>query len=640
MFYKWLFLLFFLPHLSMGQENNSSTTYTENELWGLAVDKPITPAVYDTLISIKNSPLYIAKKHNSGNGINSTGVISNKGKIIIPLNYLQIIPSEDAYIVKQWVNREVVFGVLSKSNDVILNSRFDDIEPFGKNWITKSQGRLQLYNTQGLILKELLADSIASTTNPNYIYTFKNGKIGLINAHGTAIYPPIYKSIDFISNEWVASDLPKWQIISSKDTTTVYADSLKIWHKDTHIIGINKRYQIVENGEPKGKTYDAINITNPSFAITTSSKLYGATHRNGQEILTPAFRNLHYKNGYFYGYKNHYWGVYDTLGNRKSIFKYDSIGAIQDGLFPIKRKGKWGFMNRMGKEVIHCIYDSKANFKNGKAIISYFGAQGIINLAGNWEVRPIHTEIVDFSYNFYIHSNNGINYLTNYSGELIYFSSHQLLFKNETIYEIRTDHKKEISSLGTIINSTQANKIQSWRIIKVGDKYGFEDLNGQLKITYRYDSLMPYNDGLAAFELRSKWGFINANEQIIVQPYYSEVTPFINGFSVVALKGNKGLICKNGEYILNPKYDTIEFLKDDLWVVSKDGLWGIFNSKGNVIVQPKYSCIQYIKDDIIIISSNHRYGAVNNRGESVLPRVYNYISYDNGNNVLLLKSGN
>jgi len=625
----------------MGQGKNSTALYAENELWGLAEEKPITPAVYDTLINIKKSLFYIAKKHNSGNGINSMGVISNKGKIIIPLNYLQIIPSSNAYIVKKWVNREVVYGLLSKSNDVILNIRFNEIQPIGNNWVAKSQSKLQLYNAEGLMLKQLLADSITSSAIPNFMYTYKNGKIGLINAQGAAIFPPIYKSIEYINNDWVASDLPKWQIISTMDTVTIYADSLKIWDRYAHILGINDRYQIVENGNPKGNPYDAIHITDSSFAITASSKLYGAIRRNGRQILPPTFRNLYYKNGYFYGFKNHYWAVYDSLGNKKSILKYDSIGIIQDGLFPIKRKGKWGFMNRIGKEVIHCIYDSKATFKNGKAIISYFGAQGIINLKGNWVVKPVHTEITDFSYNFYVHTSNGINYLNNYAGELIYFSSHQLIFKNETIYELRPNHTKEISSLGTIVDEKLGpyNGNQVWKIIRVGDKYGFEDLGGQLKITYRYDSLQPYSEDLAPFKLRGHWGFINAEEQIIVQPYYTEVTPFTNGLSIVAIKDTKGLINQAGEYILKPKYDAIQFLKDDLWVVSENGLWGIFNSKGNVIVQPKYSYLKYMKADLIIISSNHQYGAVNSKGESVLPRLYDFISYDNENEVLLLKRG-
>ncbi len=623
----------------MGQAPHAPMLYQQNELWGLTKEKPITPAVYDTLIAIENPLFYIAKKHNASTGINSMGVISNKGKTIIPLNYLQIIPASKNYIVKKWINREVVYGVLSQSNNIILNVRYQNVQSFGKNWIANSADKMHLYNNKGVLLKEIIADSISSSSYANYVYTYKNGKTGLINTGGSVIYPPIYKSILYINKEWVASNLPQWQIISNIDTVLVFADSLKIWNRKTNIIGINSRYQVITKSEAKGKPYDAINIVAFSFAITTKSNLYGALHINGSEILPPSYRKLYYQNGFFYGYKNQHWAVFDSLGKKKSVFKYDSIGTIQNGLFPIKRKGKWGFMNRNGKEVIHCIYDSQANFKDGKAIINYYGAQGIINLQGDWLVKPMHIQITDFSYNFYISTLNEVFYLKNYEGKLIYFSSYELVFKNETIYEIRPNTKNEISSLGAIIKNKNSilKGNASWTLIKVGNKYGFEDSNGKLKITYRYDSLLPFTEGLAAFKLRGKWGFINTEEEIIIQPFYTKVTPFKNGLSVVSLKRKKGLIGINGNQILKPKYDSIKLLQNDVWVVTENGLVGLFNSEGHIIIQPKYNSLNYITDDLIILYKNGKYGAVNIKGESIIPRVYDFIGYDISNKLLILK---
>ncbi len=634
-----MILLCFLPELSLAQKVHSPHIYQENELWGLANEKPITPAVYDTIIAIDNRNFFIAKKHKTNSSINTTGVISAKGKILIPFIYLQIIPSSDNYIVKKWENGAIIFGVLSSSNKTILNSRFKQIKTLGNYWIAQSSQGMHLYRQDGSILKEILADSISVSPNLNFIYTYKGGKTGLIDKLGKEVYATEYKSITYKNSKWVTTSFSKWQLITSSDTTLIHADSVQIWDLNTQIIGVNNSYQIIRNNVSTGNSYDAINIVAPSFAITQQSSSLGAIHKNGKEVLPPIYHTLYYKKGYFYANKNHSWVLSDSLGAKRSIFKYDSIGAIHDGLFPIKRKGKWGFMNRAGKEVIHCIYNSNAHFKNGKAIINYHGANGIIDLEGKWIVKPIYENITGYSFNFFIYIKDGIYHLKNYNDEIIYFSNHELVFKGETIYEIRASNKNEISSMGTIVKKALrvSESSKFWHIIKVNDKYGFKDSNGLLKITYRYDGLKPFTEDLAAFKLRGKWGFINSNEKIIIQPHYSEVTAFKNGLSIVSKKGNKGLINFTGKTILKPKYESIKLLKDDLWLVTQNGLTGLFTSQGNIIIQPKYDRIEYIRNNLLIVIKNGIYGAVNIKGVSVLPRAYSYIGYNTDYGLLILK---
>lgn len=642
MFYKWVIIFCLLPHYLAAQESVSPMLYQENGLWGLKEDKPLTPAVYDTLIPIKNGSYFIAKKHKSRTYINSTGVISSKGKSIIPFNYLEITETGSNYVVKKWENGTVKTGVVSQSNSVILNVRFKMIQSVSKHWIVQSfTDEIYIYNLDGSILKQINADSVSLSPDSHFIYTFKGSKIGLVDYNGNILFAPKFKTIVLKNGNWKTTAFNQWRIISSSDTITIYADSTQIWDSQTFILGINSNYQISTLNERVGKPYKSIQITAPSLAITKKLNLYGAIHKNGDQIIAPIFNKIYFFKGYFYAYKNHHWALYDSLGNKKSVLKYDSIGSVNDGLFPIYRKGKWGFMNRNGKEIIHCIYDSPAHFEKGKAIISYFGAMGIIDPKGDWIVKPNYKEITDYSFNFYIYKINNLYYLKNYAGELIYFSPHQLIFKDETIYEIRDQNKNEITSLGTKAknNSKVSKKNNSWHIIKIAAKYGFVDTNGLLKITYRYDSLMPYSEGLAAFRLRNKWGFINVDEQIIIQPHFSEVTSFKSGISIITKNNKKGLINSKGKYILTPKYDSITILKDNIWLVKLKGLSGLFKSNGNIIIQPKYNLIEFINDKLIIINSNKKYGAFDINGTSILPRVYNYIGYNYENKILLLKKG-
>lgn len=631
--------MWLLPGFCLAQQAATSSVYQENKLWGLANEKPITPAVYDTLIAITNESSWIAKKHKAEEIVNSMGVISEKGKIIIPFKYLSITPSQGDYIVQKWVNNEVVYGVLSQSNKPIINIRYKNILPLSNYWVVQSSQEIHLYNNMGGMFKKIVSDSVLLSPHPDFIITYHNGKSGLVNKQGLVIYAPQFKSINYKNNTWITTEFSKWEIISNTDTTTVYTDSLQIWDRQTYVSGINGNYYVERKNKSLSKTYQSINIIAPSFAISKKAHLYGVITKTGAEVLPPNKNRITYKKGYFYTYKNKFWDLYDSLGNKRSVFRYDSIGTIEDGLFPIKRKGKWGFMNRNGQEVIHCIYDSNAQFKNGKAIIKYYGANGIIDPQGNWIVKPIYENITGYSFNFFIYKENGTYYLKNYQNELIYFSNHKLIFKGETIYEVRASKKNEISAVGTLvkIDTVLAEDPHHWRIIKVGEKYGFEDVNGLLKITYRYDSLKPFTENLAAFKLRGKWGFINSSEEIVIQPHYNAVTPFKNGFTIITKKGKMGLLRPDGKFILKPKFDAIHNLQNDLWLVKEDGFTGLFNSKGNIIIQPKYEQITYINENLIILLKNGIYGAVDIKGISVLPRAYHYIGYDKRTKQLLLK---
>jgi len=642
MFKKWLLLVLLFPHFLWAQESNSIKIYQENNLWGLSSKKPITPAVYDTLFRVEKTLNYIAKKHKINFTPNNTGVISEKGKVVIPHEYLSIMPYSTEYVVSQWQNGQTYYGIISFTNEIILNIRFKNIQKFDSYWlVTSNSDQLYLYNLDGSLFKTIEADSIATSQNSNFFYTYKEGKVGLNSSEGNVLFMPIYKDINSINGHWYASQFSNWQVITHQDTTNFICDTLKLWVKDTYILGINGEFQIVKENQRKGGAYNAIQVVSPSLAITKKSVYYGAVSIDGYEIL-PAVNNcVLFESGYFYTYQNKSWSLYDSIGVRKSVFKYDSIGAESDGLFPIKRKGKWGFMDRVGKELIHCIYDSIAHFKDGKAIITYFGKKGIINKNGEWETRPIYDEITGVDFEFYTCRLGSQYFLKRYSGELIYFSSNPIYAIGGIIYENLTNgNKLKISAFGTIIideKQVLEEPTEGWSIIEIDGKYGFVDKAGLLKITYRYDSLKPFNEGLAPFKLLGNWGFINVDEKIVAQPIYSHVSSFDQGIAVVTRNNKQGLINVEGTYILKPKYDALTPINSSAWLISNNQLKGLASKVGVIILNPQFDQISFISHDLIIIKKGLKYGAIDINGVRVIPRMYEYIGYDNNYQALLLK---
>ncbi len=638
MFYKWLLFACLLPIGLLGQTTKGVQMYHENKLWGLENTKPITPAVYDTLIRVGERNLFIAKKH--GKGFNSTGVITGKGKVIIPFSYWQITPLANTFIVSKWEHNLVTYGVISQSNNTILHTRYKQISNFSNFWVGKSfAGDLQLFSSKGGLIKQVNADSISISDNPQYLLIYKRGRVGLISSNGTEIFAPKYKKIYKKENRWEVKKFATWQVINSKDTLVLQADTVKTWNKEHLIVGTNTDFYLTQNTKLLSRSYKSINAVSPTLAIVKNELLSGVINIKGKEVMALSFRQMYYAKGYFYTKSNNKWSVYDSLGKKRSVFNYDSIGSVSNGLFPIKRNGKWGFMNRAGKEVIHCIYDIEANFSKGKAVIQYFGFSGIIDLNGHWVVKPKAEKITDYSSNFYIFKKGNLYYLKNYGNELIYFTSNKLVFRNEIIYQIKDGYTNRVTSLGTLVANTRTiiKGSHSWRVIKIGNKYGFEDAYGLLTISYRYDSLLLFSEGLAAFKLREKWGFINANEEIIIQPLFNKVTPFKNNLTIITQQGKKGLLKPNGSFLLKPKFDDIISIDKNFWLVKKNNLYGIYNINGKTIIQAKFDEIKYIYENLIIVIRNKKYGGMNDQGVSILPRIYDYIGYDTKHKLLILK---
>ena len=534
-------------------------------------------------------------------------------------------------MVSQWVNGETRCGVLSSSNDPILSIRFKSIKPILNLWEAVSQtGELKLYDQSGTVICGVDADSLSPTNTNNYLYSYKDGKVGLLTTSGTEISPPGYVKIDKIDRKWMATPYPTWEVIQGKDTLHYIADSIRIWNNGTLIKGYRYLYYLEKNNERKSQTYNSIRPTNDNLAITQRNKSFGVISISGRVILPTKFQDVYETDGLLYAKQNNHWSLYDSLGTKKTVFTYDSIGTATEGLFPILRKGKWGFMNRQGVEVIHCIYDTPAVFKNGKSVIRYFGREGIIDLEGNWVVKPLYNAIIDYSYDFYIARLEEQYFVKSYLGEIIYFSTNPIVIENGSFKEIKPEDETK-TYVG--LSSDEDN----WNIIFVNGKYGFEGPDGLLKVTYRYDSLLPYYEGLAAFKLRGKWGFIDRYEQIVVQPRFSEVSSFSNGLSKVKKEGNYGLIDKRGTFVLKPNYDDLKHIKNKVWLATQQDKKGLYNERGAVILHPLLDNIIYISDEMIIVVKNNKYGVVDSNGASILPRIYDFIGYDSDHNALLLK---
>ena len=112
--------------------------------------------------------------------------------------------------------------------------------------------------------------------------------------------------------------------------------------------------------------------------------------------------------------------------------------------------------------------------------------------------------------------------------------------------------------------------------VRVSEKWGFIDKNGNMVINPEYDKAELFSEGLAAVALNGKWGYIDRAGRWVVKPQYEFADDFSEGFAGVVGNGKYGFINKQGELVIPARFDVRRELRHPELLVSagrfKEGL--------------------------------------------------------------------
>lgn len=150
------------------------------------------------------------------------------------------------------------------------------------------------------------------------------------------------------------------------------------------------------------------------------------------------------------------------------------LSGFYEGYAVVMQADGQNLMDRSGQLLLPMDYDTVEPFKNGLAVVSTFGTWGAVNRQGNFVIPLKYKDI-------------------------------------------------KIGGDGSYVLQDQAGKITMY------DSKG----KVQLKLEGRFDSVMPFTEGLAPVSKDGKWGYINSAGKIVVPLQYKKVTPFRGGRAFV-----------------------------------------------------------------------------------------------------------
>ena len=411
------------------------------------------------------------------------GLINFNGKVIVKPIYDEI----DNFSYKEGellVKKEEKYGIINIKGTTLIETKYDGI--IGDGYYSSESK----YKKDGYI--------VCSKTDDGYRY-------GYINYLGKQLLKIEYNEIYRINN--IESDEEIYLVAEKNGQAGLIKNDRQI---------LNHQYQDIE--------YDDQN----EILILEKNKNYGVSKLNGNSILGINYSNITIEGLYIYAEKDNQTYIYDMNGNKQSTTKYKNIIKTdnEDYSITIDNNGKYGIINKDGKIVVsNKYYYLEYLYDNYFIAGGDGGKSGIINNKDDVIVEINYDVIQKIDNCDLIETvNTSENKLEIYDRTMTKIAS----MENAKLYS-EDNYIKIYSNTDTIYlgldgkqkKNTELFSNNNLYAVKKGNKWGFADKDGNIKIECKYDKVTELNKyGFAGIKLGDEWGAIDKEGKIIVEPIY------------------------------------------------------------------------------------------------------------------------
>ncbi|MGF1639161.1 MAG: WG repeat-containing protein [Cyclobacteriaceae bacterium] len=616
------------------------------------------------------------------------GLIDHQGKTVLEFKYHRLQKNGTKLIAALDKSNIISYGVISAKGEVSVPFQYSKIKAVSENAFaaTNFEDRTGLFDKKGRQIIALELDSITEFNN-QLSFAWQEGKRGLVDHSGKVLLPTDYKHIRITGGkkaEIITHSV--WNILSPENQVqnTLKYDDIQPVGKNLYKVKIGENEALIDQNNNLLTEFRPFKIgaVKNDKAIFKFNGKFGVFDKSGEKLLEAIYDSLVFSaNGYMARFNKQGdsgWFLLDPKGKTLNSQSYDKIIPLEeDGLLKVKKDKYWGLINESGRELIFCKYDSIESMIDGRMIVHFYGEQGILNRDGLWDLLPQKSEVDLLPHNKYVVRSKYGSYLAEFPDTKL-FSTQSYLYPHGMVFLEKTREGKyglfdnkgkrilesiynEISPLqedsiyyvknglrysfvskhGILLNQLDNRFLEIFPMtekfigVKIDGKYGFVDVNGNLRIANRYEAIGSYENGYAPIKILGKWGYVDKRETLVVQPKYDTVYGFVDDFCVVSQASRFGLIDKKGDLIIRPEFDLIERLPQGGYMSLQDGKKGLIGSDGRHILMPRFDELTDLNNGYIIVGRKGKYGLNSTSGLTIIPMLYDKIVYDEYNHRFL-----
>lgn len=625
--------------------------YKLDGLWGLihTANRTVTSPEY---LALKpgEAEFLIAQKNSPPSRRPSFGVVNTAGKVVIPFQYDGLHLGNLRAVVMSRSGTKFHFGLTDLSHNILIPLEYRRIYSLGslRYAVENFQNKTAIFTDDGTRVTPFSIDSISSFIG-DYAIIYQADRQGLINRSGEFILQPTYGEVQLLEDGTIqARKIHNWFFFKGDNTLVGNheADEIAPLSADHFAVKSGGKLRIAGNDLTflREEFFSSVSDFRDGIALFRSAGKTGALSTDGTIMIRAQYLDLLPDHDVFRacldtGYKNR-WVVLNASGEEISQKAYEYIGPFNGKYFPVRSRGFWGAVNRAGREIITCVHDSLLVRNGNNVVVKFKGQYGVMDLEENWIVMPQPHRLLLLNDSLYFAFGDSTTYVKSFRGDLVYFSSNPLEYRDGKIEELLPGGARWLLDMNGLVvaRSSQPDRTEVFdrheglRAIRKDGKFGFIDDEGRLRIANRYDAVKPFGEGRAAIRIRDKWGFIDTREKLVVQPVYDQVENFSGGYAIVRQDGHFGIIDPVGAIVLPLRYDEILRNPYNRFVLRQGGQYGLASSSGALVIHPRYDTLTDTGNGYVVVTRDNVSGVLTLRGVSTIPMVYDQILFDHHRN--------
>ena len=258
--------------------------------------------------------------------------------------------------------------------------------------------------------------------------------------------------------------------------------------------------------------------------VTATSFLMSNAQAASCKIPKSYYKNVSCtaSSGYFLAIKD--FGAPVALINKQGksvvdLSRYQKVDAdkISGGLLPVLRNGRVGYVNMQGRETIPAMYDMLKESQGwarpvseGRIVVKQNGHYGVIDTA-NKTIVPFSAAISDIddyrSGMTRVRKNQAISWLDKNGKPTRDPNSNS---KTDSQTSTTNENAKEMQQ------SAPSSPFTTLQPRQQDGRWGFVDDNNVTMITYSFDEVRPFSEGLAGVRIDNEWGFVNLGGELVI----------------------------------------------------------------------------------------------------------------------------
>jgi hypothetical protein len=355
-----------------------------------------------------------------------------------------------------------------------------------------------------------------------------------------------------------------------------YAD---YFFENMAIVGLNgKLGYITKSGDEMiPPFYDDAERFHNNLAVVKEQGKAGVVDRNGKMPVSLRYEEIaDFENGVAVCFDGTHYGYIDKKGKVVIPFSLESAGDFRDSVAICELDGSYGVINLNGDTILPFEFEGIERIGSNRLRIRRDEMSGLASIRGEIFVSPYYDEIGNFSQNRALVMRKGRIGFIDTTGIIVIPLSFEALASSLSKSDFINGYSSVRKSGKYGIIDTTGKNIVPYRYddiimsdalivpVRKGKKWGYLNVKERrLVIEIKYDFSGTFNNKFATVKLNDKSGVINMNGDVVVPFNYDKIEHANGGYFVVWKDGKCGLTGLN-DMLIAPRFEKFEIYNEKL----------------------------------------------------------------------------